>query len=91
MVEYHANRRHATIAYMGISAVLNACKSRRTAWLAVPLCALLAGCDRGVRPDELGRVIFTDPEVPGSRDAYPLPQLNQPKVPAAASSEAKTQ
>ena len=63
----------------------------RKAWLALPLCAVLAGCDRGVGRQELGQVIFADPEVPGSRDPYPLPQLEAPKSPPKSSLDATSE
>ena len=65
-------------------------RSCRRAWLALPLCVLLAGCDRGVRPSKLGHVIYADPEVSGSRDPYPLPQLDEPGAAAGASQDAKS-
>lgn len=68
---------------------MNVYKSYRKAWLALPLAMLLVGCERGVGPQELGDVHFADPEVPGSREAYPLPQLKEPQAPAGASADAK--
>jgi len=50
---------------------------------------LLASCDRGVRPSKLGHVIYADPEVPGSRDPYPLPQLDEDAAAAGAAKDAK--
>ncbi len=54
---------------------------RLAAWISIPLLAVVLGCDRGVSRRELGEVIFTDPEVPGSRDPYPLPKLEEPNSP----------
>lgn len=69
---------------------INLSKSCRKAWLALPLGVLLTGCDRGVRPSELGPIIYADPEVPGSRASYPLPQLDEPEAAAGAAKDSKS-
>jgi len=60
--------------------------SRHTTVLPLLVIASFAGCQPKASDEELGTVIYSVPQVPGTEQPYPLPELGDD---AAASRESK--
>jgi len=49
------------------------------------LALILVGCAARLDPDDLGKVVFTIPKVPGAEKPYPMPEPYFPQGKPAAS------
>jgi hypothetical protein len=69
--------------------------ARRTLYLLVGLLLMAAGlaCGPKVSPEQMGEVVFEVPDIPGTEEPYPLPELEggePPQDDAAGDEEAQS-